>query len=61
MIDKKFWQKIADNWRKDSDGIDIPDIDTDGIDTIDPSVLSFDEELDDETENILADLGLDID
>ena len=61
MIDKEFWQKIADNWRKDNDGIDIPDIDTDGIDTIDPSVLSFDEELDDETEDILADLGLDID
>ncbi len=61
MIDKKFWKKIADNWRKDSDGIDIPDVETGGVEQIDPSIVSLDSEMDDEIEDILADLDLDID
>ncbi len=61
MIDKKFWKKIAENWRKDSDGIDIPEVDTVSVVDIDPSIVSFDKEMDDETEDILADLGLDLD
>ncbi len=61
MIDKRFWKKIADNWRTDSDGIDIPENYVEGIEEIDPSILSLDEKVDDEIDDILADLGLDID
>ena len=61
MIDKKFWQMIADNWRKADDGIVIPDIQEGGVELIDPSVAKFDAEMDEEIDDILADLGLDDD
>lgn len=61
MIDKKFWQMIADNWRKADDGIVIPDIQEGGVELIDPSVAKLDAEMDEEIDDILADLGLDDD
>ena len=62
MIDKKFWQTIADNWHKDDDGIFIPDIEKNpGIELIDPTTLDSDSAMDDEIDDILADLGLDDD
>lgn len=59
MIDVKFWKSVADNWRKDDDGIKIPDINTEGIDVIDPSSLLFDTGMDEEIDDILADMGFD--
>ncbi len=59
MIDKKFWQTIADNWSKEDDGIAIPEIQKGGIELIDPSVATMDAKVDEEVDDILADLGLD--
>lgn len=59
MIDKKFWQTIADNWSKEDDGISIPEIQSEGIELIDPEAVSVDSAMDDEIDDILADLGLD--
>ena len=59
MIDKKFWQTIADNWSKEDDGISIPEIQSGGIELIDPEAVLVDSAMDDETDDILADLGLD--
>ena len=59
MIDKKFWQTIADNWSKEDDGIAIPEIQKGGIELIDPSVATMDAKVDEEIDDILADLGLD--
>ena len=59
MIDKKFWQTIADNWSKEDDGIAIPEIKKGGIEFIDPSVATMDAKVDEEVDDILADLGLD--
>ena len=62
MIDKAFWLKIAENWRKKDDGIGAtPDTTGDGDDAknIDPDVISFDQISDDEIDDILSDLGLD--
>ena len=59
MIDVKFWKSVADNWHKDDDGIKIPDINTEGIDVIDPSSLLFDTGMDEEIDDILADMGFD--
>jgi len=59
MIDKKFWQTIADNWSKEDDGISIPEIQSGGIELIDPEAVSVDSAMDDEIDDILADLGLD--
>ena len=59
MIDKKFWQTIADNWCKEDDGIAIPEIKSGGIELIDPSVAALDAKVDEEIDDILADLGLD--
>lgn len=60
MINKMFWQKIADNWSTDDDGISIPDIEGSGIELIDPSTAFSDIDLD-EVDDILADLDLDDD
>ena len=59
MIDKKFWQTIADNWSKEDDGISIPEIQSGGIELINPEAASVDSAMDDEIDDILADLGLD--
>lgn len=59
MIDKKFWQIIADNWSKEDDGISIPEIQSGGIELIVPETVSVDSAMDDEIDDILADLGLD--
>ena len=59
MIDKKFWQIIADNWSKEDDGISIPEIQSGGIELIVPEAVSVDSAMDDEIDDILADLGLD--
>jgi hypothetical protein len=59
MIDKKFWQTIADNWSKEDDGISIPEIQSGGIELIDPEAVLVDSAMDDETYDILADLGID--
>ncbi len=55
MIDKKFWEKVAGEWKKADDGIDIPSI------VVDPVVDWGDDEIPfDEIDDILSDLGLDI-
>ena len=59
MIDKKFWQIIADNWSKEDDGISIPEIQSGGIELIVPETVSVDSAMDDEIDDSLADLGLD--
>ena len=59
MIDKVFWQAVADKWSKDDDGISIPEISIKGIDAIDPDANDMGEEFEDEINDILADLGLD--
>lgn len=62
MIDKAFWLKIAENWRKKDDGIGaIPDTTGDGDDAknIDPDEIPFDQISDDEIDDILSDLELD--
>ena len=59
MSDKKFWQTIADNWSKEDDGIKIPEIKGEGIELIDPTVAAMDAKVDEEIDDILADLGLD--
>ena len=59
MIDKKFWELVAENWRKKEDDIVTPAVDTSGISDIDPEEVPFDEISDDEIDDILADLGLD--
>ena len=60
MINKNFWTKIANKWVMKDDGIIIPD---DGFEPpiIDDSeLLNFDiGAIDDEINDILADLGLD--
>lgn len=58
MIDKKFWQSVANNWRKKDDGIITPPIDPGP--PIDPDEVPFDEMTDDEIDDILSDLDLDI-
>lgn len=59
MIDKNFWQNVADNWSKDDDGITIPEIESSDIELIDPSVAFMDKQIDEEVDDILADLGFD--
>ena len=59
MIDKAYWNKIAAEWKKIDDGIDIPKpgTDPDGVSFIDPDedkgISST------EIDDILSDLGLD--
>ena len=59
MIDKKFWGNVAEEWKKDSDGIEIPDIDSSGISDIDPDTIPINGASDSEIDDILAELGLD--
>ena len=60
MINKNFWAKIAGKWVMKDDGIVIP---LDGLDPpvfIDEDLLGIDiGDIDDEINDILADLGLD--
>ena len=53
MIDKTFWAKVAGEWKKADDGIDVPDIGP--IGPIDPDP---DDPID--IDDILADFDLDI-
>lgn len=59
MIDKAYWSRIAEEWKKKDDGIVIPKLDTGGVSDIDPDSVSFDGISDDEIDDILSDLGLD--
>ena len=59
MIDKAYWSKIAEEWKKKDDGILIPKPDTGGASGIDPDAVPFDSITDDEIDDILSDLGLD--
>lgn len=59
MINKKFWEKIAEEWKKPDDGIIIPKPDTGGVSDIDPDAVSFGSTTDAEINDILSDLGLD--
>ena len=58
MIDKAYWSKIAEEWKKKDDGISIPKPDTGGVSGIDPDAVPFDSVSDDEIDDILSDLGL---
>lgn len=54
MIDKKFWERIAENWSKDDDGIVVPPIEPPIITEID-----FNDDIsNDEINDILDELGL---
>ena len=54
MIDKSYWERVAQEWKKEDDGLPpIPEID------IKPLPLEEEELIDDEIKDILADLGLD--
>ena len=59
MIDKNFWKRVAENWRKDDDGISIPKISTEGIELIDPSTAFLDLSKDEEIDDILSEMGFD--
>ena len=59
MSDKMYWNKIAEEWKKKDDGIDIPKIDTGKVVDVNPDEMPFDSVSDDEINDILADLGLD--
>lgn len=59
MIDKKFWLKVAEYWRKDIDDNVPPEIDP--IPDIPlEDLIPFNSISDDEIDDILADLDLDI-
>lgn len=54
MIDKRFWERIAENWSKDDDGIVVPPIEPPIITEID-----FNDDIsNDEINDILDELGL---
>ena len=53
MIDRTFWQKVAEEWRRTDDGIKIPDIGD--IDSIDPEETDFYNISDSEIDDILKD------
>lgn len=63
MINLKFWQKIAENWSKDDDGIVVPDDKKEeeqkAKDIKDEDLVMFDDISNDEINDILSDLGLD--
>ena len=59
MIDKAYWEKIAAEWKKQDDGIDVPEITSGGAENINPDDVPFDQILDSEIDDILSDLGLD--
>ena len=60
MIDKAYWGKIAEEWKKETDGIGtLPPIDTGGADKIEPDPDPTGSISGDEIDDILADLGLD--
>lgn len=58
MIDKAFWEKISKEWRKEDDGIIIPDLDTGGAEGINPDDVSFDDLSDLDINDILADFDI---
>lgn len=60
MINKVFWTKVAEKWRMDNDGINIPKVEADVSLITDEDLIPFDSITDDEIDDILADLGLDI-
>lgn len=62
MIDKSFWNTIAENWKTKDDGITVPKIAQGaGAETItEEDLIPFDSVSDEEIDDILADLGLDI-
>ena len=63
MINLNFWQRIAENWSKDDDGIVVPDDKKEeekkAKDIKDEDLIMFDDILNDEINDILSDLGLD--
>lgn len=63
MIDLKFWQKIAENWSKDDDGIVVPDDrkkeEQKAKEIKDEDLVMFDDISNDEINDILSDLELD--
>ena len=59
MIDKVFWLRIAKEWKKQDDGIQIPEVKTGNASGIVPTAGSMEDIMDDEINDILADLGLD--
>lgn len=60
MINLQFWKKIAENWSKDDDGIEIPEVDGQAAKEIkDEDLILFDDISNDEINDILSDLGLD--
>lgn len=54
MNEKSFWEKVAENWVTESDGIEVPDV---GI--IPDIEMADEEDVMEELDDILADLDLD--
>ena len=59
MIDTSFWKKVSENWIKDDDGIAVPEPTGSDVSGLDPSIFADNPEIDNEIDDILADLGLD--
>ncbi len=63
MIKLDFWQKVADNWIKDDDGIDVPDdknVEANKAREIkDEDLVMFNDISNNEIKDILSDLGFD--
>ena len=58
MIDKTFWEKVAEDWKKVDDGIKIPVIDTGGAGEIKPEEDPFGDLSGLEIDNILDDFDI---
>jgi len=56
MIDKSFWEKIAENWCTDNDGTNIPETDLE-LGDLDKELEGLKEDLnDDELDDILGEI-----
>ncbi len=56
MIDRDFWVKIAYEWKKPDDGLNIPEIDENNIDLVNPDEDFLDGISSTEIDDILSDL-----
>ena len=58
MIDKAFWEKVSGEWKKEDDGIKIPEINTGGAEGIDPDEVPFDDLSGLDIDDILSDFDI---
>ena len=55
MIDKVFWEKVSEEWKKADDGIAIPELDEGDAGSINPEEDSFGDLSDLDIDDILSD------